>query len=76
MIFSWITLPSSSELIDSVGTYTGSIFTELLPVALAVSGIFIGVLFVRFLGKSVLNAVQRLTGRGKAGAKKEAVKKV
>jgi hypothetical protein len=61
----WITLPDASELISSVGQYTGAVFEELLPVALAIAGLFIGVLFVRFIGKSVLNAVQRLTGRGR-----------
>jgi hypothetical protein len=61
----WIELPTSTELISSVGQYTGAIFRELLPVALAVAGLFIGVLFVRFIGKSVLNAIQRLTGRGR-----------
>jgi small neutral amino acid transporter SnatA (MarC family) len=70
MIFQWITLPTASELISSVGQYTGAIFVELLPIALAITGLFIGVLFVRFLGKSVLNAIQRLTGRGRAPARR------
>jgi small neutral amino acid transporter SnatA (MarC family) len=63
----WITLPSSSELINSVGQYTGGIFSELLPISLAVAGLIIGALIVRLVGKSVVNAVQRLTGRGRVG---------
>ena len=69
----WITLPSSSELISAVGNYTGAIFGQLLPIALAVAGLIIAPLFVRLLAKSVVNAVQRLTGKGrvgKGGAKK------
>jgi small neutral amino acid transporter SnatA (MarC family) len=71
----WITLPTSTELVSSVGQYTGAIFEELLPVALAIAGLFIAVLLVRFIGKSVVNAVQRMTGRGRArgGARRRVI---
>jgi divalent metal cation (Fe/Co/Zn/Cd) transporter len=75
-MFQWITLPEAGELIASVGQYTGAIFRELLPIGLAIAGLFIGVLFVRFLAKSVLNAIQRLTGKGRAPAPRQQVKRV
>jgi small neutral amino acid transporter SnatA (MarC family) len=65
----WITLPSSSDLINSVGQYSGAIFGELLPIALAVAGLIVAPLIVRLLAKSVVNAVQRLTGKGRVGGK-------
>jgi len=64
-MLSWITLPTSNELISEIGKYTQPIFGELLPIAGAVTGIFIAVLVLRFLFKSVVNAVQRMTGRGR-----------
>jgi hypothetical protein len=69
-MLTWITLPSPTDLVANVGQYTGSIFSELLPVGLAIAGIFIAVLFVRFIAKSVLNAIQRMTGRGRAGGRR------
>jgi hypothetical protein len=65
-----LTLPSSSELISGISGYSSGLFSELLPVGLMIAGVIIGVLFVRFIGKSLLNAVSRMTGKGKAGAKR------
>jgi len=66
-MLAWITLPTSTELVSGIGQYTQPIFQELLPVAGAVAGIFIAVLLLRFLFKSIVNAVQRMTGRGRGG---------
>lgn len=66
-MLAWITLPSPTEISSSVQSYAGEVFSGLLPVALAVAGLIIGALLLRFIGKGVVNAVQRITGRGRGG---------
>lgn len=66
-MFELIILPSLDSFMASTTPWSQRIFTELIPIALAIAGLIIGAIFVRAFFKGVLNAVKTLTGgrRGK-----------
>lgn len=64
MISGFITLPTVGDMITSTTDYATGIFTNLLPIALAIAGLVIGVVLVRlFVIKGLLKAVKKLTGK-------------
>ena len=70
-ILTLITLPDPTEAIASTTVYSSAIFDELLPYALAVTGLILGALFVRFIVVGGLKgAVMKLIGGGKRGGKR------
>ncbi len=64
-MLSIITLPTATSVVSSVSSYSSELFDEFLPIGLAVAGILGGVLLARFIGKTALHAIERLTGRGR-----------
>lgn len=59
-MFGFITIPSSSVMLAQVGEFSGGMFDNLIPVALAIVGIIVGGLLVSFLINAVIAAVSGL----------------
>lgn len=53
------TVPSSTELMGQIGSYSAPLFSDLLPFAEFAIGIFVGAALVLFLIMAVSNAVNK-----------------
>jgi len=60
-------VPTSSELMTSVGSYSTSWFTEFLPVAGLVAGLVIGGLVVAKVIKAAIGGAKKITGGAGGG---------
>jgi len=64
-----ITIPSASTFFAAVADYSGTMFTELLPVIYLIAGLIVGALFAKMLLRGGLNAVKSFGG-GKRGGRR------
>lgn len=59
------TMPSTTDLFASVGTWSGAFFTLLLPMIGIIAGLLIAGLFINKITQVVISGVKKITGGGK-----------
>lgn len=64
-LMSLFTAPSASTVITGVSDYSGTFFTELLPLVYIGCGLLIGAMIALFVMRKVSGAVGKMTGGGK-----------
>ena len=60
-----IDLPNATSMLSSLGAYSGPIFTEFLPLILALTGLVVGALILRAIASWVIVGVSGLIHRDK-----------
>jgi hypothetical protein len=70
LLASLITLPEATTTLQSIGQWSGSFFSELLPIALIGAGLIVGGLIASWLLGVVVRAAGKLFGRGRTSRRR------
>lgn len=65
MILALYTIPTATDFIAGIGSWSSAIFDELYPLAIFIVGMSVGVLVLVFLMRAIIGALIRVA-RGKS----------
>jgi len=69
-MLSIITLPDASTILASTTAYSGTLFTEFMPLMYLAIGVLVAVLAVLWVKRSVAGGVSKLFGGGRRKKKR------